>query len=132
MAYPTALGSRRIQFMLRDTDVTLIADRKAAWGLANGAAAVRECLNRAATLRDEPTPRPEVWHYAAVSRQRRARMVRWSQWMKPADMENVRQLKGWLGMSSMSEVVRFAVRAAWLVGMPRPAPKRMPSGRARP
>jgi hypothetical protein len=129
MAYPTALGSRRVQFMLRQEDVRLLAARKPLWGCPNRAAVLRESLKRAARLRDEPTVRPIMSEYIRTAKEGRKgqpALVRWSQWMRPEDFENASRLNGWMGLSNLAEVVRFAIRAAWIADTPPPSLKRMP------
>lgn len=132
MAYPTALGSRRVQFMLRTSDVATLKTRIRLWGCSSRAEVVRESLRRATCLRDEATVRPIVSEYIRTAKEGRKgqpALVRWSQWMRPQDFENAFRLNGWMGLGNLAEVVRFAIRAAAVVDTPPPSPKRMPKSR---
>jgi hypothetical protein len=120
MGYPSGNGSRRVQFMLRESDVGLLDRRLARWGCASRAEAVRESLRRATDL---PTAHPFVLACASGAREgRKGRpsLIRWSQWMKPRDFENIARLRGCLGLHTLADVVRFSIRAAEIAGASAP------------
>jgi hypothetical protein len=123
MAYPSGAGSRRVQFMLRESDIGLLDRRVARWGCASRADVVRESLRRATGLRDLPAVHPLVLACASGAREgRKGRppLVRWSQWIRPGDFENVSLLRGFLGLNTLADVVRFSIRAAEIAGADTP------------
>jgi hypothetical protein len=123
MAYPSGAGSRRVQFMLRESDVGMLDRRVVCWRCASRAEALRESLRIATGLRDLPLVHPFVLACAAGAkegRKGRPRLVRWSQWIKPEDFENVSLLRGYLGLNTLADVVRFSIRAAEIAGASAP------------
>jgi hypothetical protein len=125
MAYPSGAGSRRVQFMLRDSDVGLLDRRVTRWGCASRADVVREGLRRvAAGFRNGwGLKYPFVLACATEAREgRKGRppLVRWSQWIRPGDFENVSLLRGFLGLTTLADVVRFSIRAAEIAGASAP------------
>lgn len=124
MAYPTATGARRIQFMLSADDV----DRLGVYCLERGLPSRAQAMRLLLAWADRKTGRPAGVGYLGLVafRQRLSRghgggragpsarpeMVRWSQWMRPEDLACVERLMETLGLQTMSEVLRLAIRAA--------------------
>jgi hypothetical protein len=121
MAYPSGAGSRRVQFMLRESDVGLLDRRVVRWGCASRAEAVRESLRRATGL---PATHPFVLACASGAREgRKGRpsLIRWSQWLRPRDFQHISLLRGFLGLNTLADVVRFSIRVAEVAGADAPA-----------
>jgi hypothetical protein len=58
---------------------------------------------------------------AREGRKGRPSLIRWSQWLRPRDFQHISLLRGFLGLNTLADVVRFSIRVAEVAGADAPA-----------